>query len=83
MSRRFTFMSADEIGDEIEQYIYGKYGTTPPKALLQIVIAAMSKNPLTQQQKARIVREYGDKAFLPPEGLSVSAETTLHGGIDT
>ena len=83
MSRRISVTLSDKIGNEFEQYCYGKYGTTPSKALPGIAMAAMSKNPLTHQQLARIVREYGDKAILPPEGLSASAETTLHGGADT
>lgn len=82
MSRRFNFTTEDKIGIEIEQYIYGKYGTSPAKALGQIVIAQMSKNPLTPQQTARIVREYGKDAVVLSEGLSANAEGIKNDGAD-
>jgi len=64
MSRTFQFTVSDDIGAEIEQYIWGKYGTTCPKALGQMVLAQMSKNPLTVQQNARIEKKYSDKAII-------------------
>lgn len=76
MSRRISVTLSDKIGNEFEQYCYGKYGTTPSKALPGIVLAAMSKNPLTVQQTARIVREYGNDVVVLSEGLSASAEGT-------
>jgi len=64
MSRTFQFTVSDDIGAEIEQYVWGKYGTTCPKALGQMVLAQMSKNPLTVQQNARIEKKYSDKAII-------------------
>ena len=79
MSRRFGFTTPDRIGDEIEQYCYGKYGVIPAKALPGIVLAIMSKNPLTEVQLARIVERYGDRAIAPSKRLSGTAEGIIKG----
>lgn len=81
MSRSFRFTTKDDIGNEIEQYIYGKYGADPSKALGQMVLAQMSKNPLTPQQSARIAREYGERALLSLTALSGTAESKEAGGV--
>lgn len=72
--RRFGFTVPDAIGIEIEQYCYGKYGVIPSKALPGIVLAIMSKNPLTEAQITRIVERYGDKAVALSKRLSGTAE---------
>lgn len=74
MSRTFQFTVSDDIGAEIEQYIYGKFGTTAPKALGQMVLAQMSKNPLTTQQFNRIVKRYGERTTIALEALSATAK---------
>ena len=58
MSRTFQFTVDDLIGAEMEQYIYGKYGVHPSKALPPMVMSQMSHNPLTAQQSARIEAKY-------------------------
>jgi len=74
MSRTFQFTVSDDIGAEIEQYVWGKYGTTAPKALGQMVLAQMSKNGITQQQYNRIVKRYGERTTISLETLSVTAK---------
>lgn len=74
MSRTFQFTVSDDIGAEIEQYIWGKYGTTAPKALGQMVLAQMSKNPITTQQFNRIVKRYGEDTIISLEALSGTAK---------
>jgi hypothetical protein len=71
MSRTLQFTLPDEIGTELEQYIYGKYGVAPPKALGQMVLSQMSKNPLTVQQCNRIVKRYGKDAVVSLDLLAV------------
>jgi hypothetical protein len=70
MSRTFQFTVSDEIGDEIEQYIWGKFGIAPPKALGQMVLSQMSKNTITTQQFNRIMKRYGDKTIISLEAFS-------------
>ena len=75
MSKPFQFTPpSEDLRNEIEQYIWGKYGTTPPKAIGQMVLAQMSKNPLTTQQYNRIVRKYGDNTVISLEPLSGTPE---------
>ena len=73
MSRKFSFTTDDQVGMEIEQYIYGKDAVIPAKGLLHMVLAQMSKNPLTVQQEARIKLRYGNRAIIAPKALSVNA----------
>ena len=73
MSRTLQFTVPDDVGSEIEQYIYGKSGLPPSKHLPHIVLTAMAKNPLTAQQKERIVRKYQDAAII---GVAVAQEAT-------
>ena len=80
MSRSFRFTTKTDIGNEIEQYIYGKYGCEPSKALCQMVLTLMSKNPLTPQQSARIARKYGKDAVATLAALSGTAEGITEGG---
>lgn len=79
--RHFHFTTHDAIGAEIEQYCYGKYGVIPAKALPGIVLAIMSKNPITDAQAARIVERYGDEAIFAPKSLSGTAEGKNEGGL--
>lgn len=74
MSRTFQFTVSNDIGAEIEQYVWGKYGTTCPKVLGQMVLAQMSKNGITQQQYNRIVKRYGERTTISLETLSVTAK---------
>lgn len=71
MSRTFQFTVNDDIGTEIEQHIYGKFGVPPHKAIEQMVLAQMSKNPLTTAQFNRIVRKYGSSTIVRLEPLAV------------
>lgn len=73
MSRQFKFTVDDQIGAEIEQYIYGKMGVPPSRGLGHMVLAQMSKNPLTAQQEARITVKYGNRAMVACRPLSVNA----------
>lgn len=71
MSRTFRCTFSDEIAQEIEQYVYGKTGKSVSHWLTDAVLGTMSKNPLTAQQTARIVRKYGKAAIVAPEPLAV------------
>jgi hypothetical protein len=71
VSRTFQFTTDNAVGDEIEQHIYGKFGCTPSKALGEMVLAQMSKNPLTTQQFNRIVKRYGSATVISLEPLAV------------
>lgn len=82
MSRTFRMTTPDAIGEEIEQYCYGKYGVIPAKALPGIVLAIMSKNPLTEAQLARIVERYGEQAIVPSKRLSGTADGKNEGGLE-
>lgn len=81
--RRFGFTIHDNLGKEIEQYIYAKYGVIPAKALPGMVLAMMSKNPLTEAQPARIVERYGDEAIVTSKRLSGTAEGKNGGDSET
>jgi len=74
MSRTFQFTVPDNIGAEIEQYVYAKYGVIPAKALPGMVLALMSKNPLTEVQTDRIEKRYGNEAIIAKKALSGTAE---------
>lgn len=74
MSHTFQFTEADAISAEIEQYIWGKYGCSPPKALGRMILAQISKNPLTPQQYLRSVAKYGDGTCASLRPLSGSAK---------
>jgi len=73
MSRTFQFTVDDQIAVEIEQYIYGKMGLAPPKGLSVLVLAQISKNPLTEAQIARIEKRYTGAEKIAPAGLSATA----------
>lgn len=72
MSRTFQFTVPDDIGQEIEQHIFAKYGVIPSKALPNLVLGAMAKNPLTAAQIARIVRRYQDRAIVVPTAIAAA-----------
>jgi hypothetical protein len=80
MSRTFQFTVDDQIAVEIEQYIYGKMGLSPPKGLSILVLAQISKNPLTEAQIARIEKKYTDEGKIAPACPSATAQGDLKGG---
>ena len=63
MSRTFQFTVNDDIGDEIEQYVYGKTGKAPAHWLSDAALVTMSKNQLTATQFKRIESKYGKAAL--------------------
>lgn len=71
MSRTLQFTVSDEIGAEIEQYIYAKYGVIPSKALPGMVLSVMSKNPLTVPQIVRIEEKYGAATIAKRDSVAV------------
>jgi hypothetical protein len=71
MSRTFQFTVPDDIGAEIERYIYGKSGLQPSKHLPSMVLTMMAKNPLSGAQIDRVVRKYGKDAS---KSLAVAPE---------
>ena len=73
MSRTFQFTVDDQIADEIERYIYGKMGLNPSKGLSTLVLAQISKNPLTEAQIARIEKRYAGAEIIAPAGPSATA----------
>ena len=55
-------------------------GAFPAKGLAHMVLAQMSKNPLTVQQEARIKLRYGNRAIITAQAISVNAKTIPEGG---
>ena len=78
MSRKFSFTVDDQIGDEIEQYIYGKMGMIPAKGISTLVLAQISKNPLTGAQIARIGKRYAEACKIAPAGPSATVRDDLN-----
>lgn len=76
MPRTFQFTVPDEIGAEIEQYVYGKTGKSPAHWLSDAALVAMSKNPLTAAQYKRIEEKYGNGTLtrLSPLALALEGE---------
>jgi len=72
-NRPLQFSPDPLVREEIEQYCYGKYGVCPAKALPGMVLAIMSKNPLTEQQIARIEAKYKEKTIAQRSTLSGTA----------
>ena len=73
MSRTFQFTVDDQIANELERYIYGKMGLTPSKGLSTLVLAQISKNPLTEAQIARIEKKYTEADKIAPVCPSATA----------
>ncbi len=82
MSRTFQFTVTDDLGVEIEQYVYGKTGKAPAHWLSDAALGTMSKNPLTVQQFRRIADRYGDKTLARLEPVSGTAKSDKKGGSD-
>lgn len=76
MPRTFQFTVPDEIGAEIEQYVYGKTGKSPAHWLSDAALVTMSKNPLTVTQYKRIEAKYGERTLtrLNPLALPLGYE---------
>lgn len=76
MSRTFQFTVNDDLGDEIEQYVYGKTGKAPAHWLSDAALGTMSKNPLTVTQYKRIEAKYGERTLtrLNPLALPLGNE---------
>ena len=73
MRRTFQFTVCDQIAVEIEQYIYGKMGISTSKGIVILVLAQISKNPLTEAQIARIGKKYTEADKIAPAGPSATA----------
>jgi hypothetical protein len=73
MSHTFQFTVCDQIADEIDKYIYGKMGISTSKGIVILVLAQISKNPLTEAQMARIEKKYAEADKIAPAGPSATA----------
>ena len=73
MSHTFQFTVDDQIAVEIERYIYGKMGLSPAKGISTLVLAQISKNPLTEAQIARVEKKYAEADKIAPACPSATA----------